>query len=477
MTFISTPNFGLMTFDGYASSEHYWVYQDAEDEWHCELVDTQSMTSAERGPIVPTARPIWLCGGRARTVDGETWTEGANVLSAFQYGAPVTTAIGGMLCTYYVGFTSTSVPGHSNLALTLSIYNISTKRRRDIPVVIEGWPTIRIDWMRHAYVEDSGVAHLALRDEFDVDGPTYYTRTEDLGRTWSAPTQCMPSTPLPWSGGAPLQTSNRRLESFRVFADGDRVAVFGRENWTEQQYIAVYDDERYAFLAGYWNEDHYVPYLPYDFIIATSADGGQTWSSPVRIKNDENQAPDGGGTYAWGGGDPRPSLDGTPQLPVHCNYALFNVGNDLYLAGQLMDLNKRMGGTPNPDHPNIISGSWATIPYGVENREAILVYRIPGWTGTPVREVVYRSDETHGRTVGNTAFNHLLVAAVDAARTEAAIVVPHIPSRTLYRYLDRNGWGRTSVGSFGDEVPWFLQMTGHYSVPWANCLGNYTYFF
>ena len=251
------------------------------------------------------------------------------------------------------------------------------------------------------YLQNNGTLHVVIHGPGDYKHSAWlYTRTDDLGVTWTpyitikgnsnSFTDSDPAYPgSPYGTGAWFT-----YHCPRITVNGDKIAVTAIEGF-----------KNYTYEAG-WNYPHgYLGYITYDqtitatyqrndFIICTSMDGGLTWNSAVRILNDEN--PDrvtGGGSKSWGGAayyDPGGmseyvdiGLGDTIYYPWgYSSLAVGAYGDDLYLVSSLYETYKRMGGTTTY---GLITDSAA---YGPTYSWVYLWYKIPGWTGTPIRGTV-----------------------------------------------------------------------------------------
>ncbi|MDD4352551.1 MAG: hypothetical protein PHU71_06290 [Candidatus Gracilibacteria bacterium] len=232
----------------------------------------------------------------------------------------------------------------------------------------------------------NGQIHVVLQEhELSDPMPLYYVRSDDFGATWTTPVMVGAADGPTWTGGIPKETPDSYYYKVELYVSGSNVAIGVLEYPRKLSYISVHDDLYidYPFPLQYHYADNYQYYYPMDFLIKVSTDGGETFGEWTRIKNDEDQTVEGGGTKAWGYSADHPFIQDRGIAFGSCN------GN-LYIMSMLTEITKTMGGTPRSDDPfNEFWGvGFLTVPYAPETAPVFVSYCIPGWTGTPERTVI-----------------------------------------------------------------------------------------
>lgn len=316
-------------------------------------------------------------------------------LMTLRWFTPVLRALGVRAVTYggshfLVGHGESAFAGWEGMGVS-SDFGVTWTRYTNLPPLIppmDAWHLAAID------IQQNGEVTVLLRRSLAANEPCYYFYSDDMGQTWHGGVICIPASPLPWTGGTIHQTSNRSLSSLRVMRRGDLVVVSGAEGWTEQRYISAYGVPRRAWIPGpITYEDHTFRYCPTDYIYCYSLDKGVTWSEPFRVKNDENQTLDGGGTKAWGLTVPQIGIGVGPEsVPGWQGPDIGYYAGDLYLFSRTFQINKRTGSWPSPDPPAI---GWQHDFTPIDYDEVFLVYKMPGVVGAPERTVVTLTAEPH----------------------------------------------------------------------------------
>jgi len=256
-------------------------------------------------------------------------------------------------------------------------------------------------------LQNNGILHVVIQESWNYDHAAwYYTKTEDLGVTWSPYIKIKDNGDGFYNSDPPYEGSPYgtgawfTYHSPAITVNGDKIAVTAMEGFKNYTYEAGWN-----YPQGYLGNITYdqtitATYQRNDFIICTSMDGGETWNPAVRILNDEN--PDrvrGGGTRSWGGAayyNPGGlaeyvsiGLGSTIYYPWgYSSLAVGAYGDDLYLVSSLYETYKRMGGDTNW---GLVTSSYA---YGPTYSWVYLWYKIPGWTGTPIRGTVANPGNT-----------------------------------------------------------------------------------
>jgi hypothetical protein len=288
------------------------------------------------GTTNPTS-PYWsaqriganrFAGTRWRSVDGVTWAPWP--MYQMEYGAPMAAITGGR-AHHLVTHNSGTLYVSSNMG-------VSAQARTVCPNYPEY--TWRVEQITMA-----GEVHALGTPVGDPTAGRYYSYSADLGLAWSEPVQCLPPTPLPWVGGTVHQTSARSYSSVTLHAHANKRIAIAIEDWTEQEYISIYDCPYRPYFPGPFISQHaYQRYTPMDLLYAMSDDGGATWSPVQRIKMDQNQSIHAVGSYAWGGASPRGGPGGMVSDPPGgfalncCTY-----DGDLYVFYYCYEIYKRAG--------------------------------------------------------------------------------------------------------------------------------------
>lgn len=205
----------------------------------------------------------------------------------------------------------------------------------------------------------------------------FYSYSLDLGETWSEPVQIQDPAPLPWVGGTIHQTSGRLLGTPVIHAHGTKIAFAWLEGWTEQYYTSGFDVTHTQFPGPRYTADVLQRYTPCDLIVNVSLDRGQTWSGPVRYKNDENQVESDHDHRAWGGSSAH-GMGATVGYPLGAGLRMLSYQGDLYIFANLYEIYKRMG---DPAPCGFIGPCWDTWePTWVK---CLIVYKAANWA-TPV---------------------------------------------------------------------------------------------
>jgi hypothetical protein len=233
-------------------------------------------------------------------------------------------------------------------------------------------------------IEQNGMVHARAL----ISGIHYYSRSSDLGETWSEPVECFPSTPLLWTGGTYHQTSARNLVTSAMYARGDNVAFVGLENWTEHYHCV---GENVPFRSYYPGPityvDYYIRYTPMDMFFRSSNDGGQTWGSVQRVKLDEFQNGYTWHNYFYGAESPY-GIGTGPAIYADEQLRLTSYGGDLYVFLKLRKFWKRFG----EEAPMPLIGYGWTRPYPLPAHN-MAVFRASGW-GSSVAKVGDIYDQT-----------------------------------------------------------------------------------
>ncbi len=288
-------------------------------------------------------------------------------------------------------------------------------------------------------------------------GPLYFTRSDDLGLTWTTPVAVFPEAPVPWDGGPIYTDSGRCYQQVVLHAEGTHVIIAVLEDWTEQKYICDYWAPYRPPFLPLELRPYPVRYFPMDILYATSNDLGDTWTGVQRFKNDEAQG--SGGCNAYGSADP--PMASTPLLPNGDNASLCvgSYNGDVYLAAVFWRIYKQMGTYPIEPEPIYY---WMVHPNGLIETPVIKTYRIPGWTG-PM--------EFHGEALLNDYGGEITVCSNDAEM----FLFMGAPAKA--RVLWENGvFTHEDLFDFaGDEDSPLPTIASTYPLPYSG--GAYSYWF
>lgn len=202
----------------------------------------------------------------------------------------------------------------------------------------------------------------------------FYSYSLDLGETWSEPVQIQDPAPLPWVGGTIHQTSGRLLGTPAVYAHGSKIAFAWFEGWTEQYYTSGENVRVNHFPGSPTYETIYQRYTPRDLIVNVSYDRGQTWTGPVRYKNDENQVESDHDHRAWGGSSVH-GMGASVGYPYGSGLRILSYRGDLYIFGNAYEIYKRQG---SPAPCGLIGPCWDT--WEPTWTKCIMVYKAAGWS-------------------------------------------------------------------------------------------------
>lgn len=138
--------------------------------------------------------------------------------------------------------------------------------------------------------------------DWDTSSAVYFSKSLDLGATWSTPVLAMGAAPQPWTGGTILGGSARNYDyiAIAVNATGQKIACCVLEGETEIEYTPIPDCYYFQWPGDDTTKDYDWSYFPQDILIVTSVDGGASWGSVVRNKMDENQDDYTSDVYFWG---------------------------------------------------------------------------------------------------------------------------------------------------------------------------------
>lgn len=245
----------------------------------------------------------------------------------------------------------------------------------------------------------NGQIHVLLRANSlsPVGQILYYFHSDDLGATWAGPIDIGTVAGPTWTGGIADTTPSGYYYDAELYVYGNNVAIGMIERERRLSYTSVYQDLYVDYPVPPIQSRTYIDqlqtYYPMDFLIKVSTDGGNTFGDWTRIKNDADQTLNAGETKAWGSTNSvmfSGGLSTGPSLPIGAGLIFGSSGGDLYMMSTMWEITKTMGGDTRTVDPDDFDGTgfWHDPLYDPTWERVMVSYRIPGWTGTPVRTVL-----------------------------------------------------------------------------------------